>query len=162
MRRVSFKPVKPTKREADEKIAKFKDHAIVLADIKDVYREKDEITEYFLAMIEVMPKFEAYLLTHGIMLIDTFADKNKRWKSVPMNRWEAQLSDDAMGKHRRSQEEEDDEEEDEGYDEGEEEEEEEKPRPKQRPQRKPQAVARKKKEPDGWGFPVKKTKKNGK
>jgi hypothetical protein len=59
-----------------------------LQDIKELYRERDDLIEFLLESGSTSFKDDGVVLT----LIDTFADKNKAWKSTPFSRFTLQIT----------------------------------------------------------------------
>jgi 5-bromo-4-chloroindolyl phosphate hydrolysis protein len=55
----------------------------ILEDVKELYKEQDEIIEQLLETGETQFEHEDGILT----LVDMFTEKNKQWKSVPFSRF---------------------------------------------------------------------------
>jgi hypothetical protein len=60
----------------------------ILEEVKELYKEQDEIIEQLLETGKTQFKHEDGILT----LVDSFTEKNKRWKSVPFSRFVVEVT----------------------------------------------------------------------
>ena len=63
--------------------------SLLLSEAKEWYKERDEIIEKLLSTGKHQFEHEGTILT----LEDSFATGNKRWKSVPCNRYEIEITE---------------------------------------------------------------------
>jgi hypothetical protein len=75
--------------DLEETVARGIELSLLLTEAKEWYKERDEIIEKLLSTGQHQFEYDGTILT----LEDHFATGNKRWKSVPCNRYEIEITE---------------------------------------------------------------------